>query len=265
MEEEFASSLDEQELSELKKFGILLAEESAKIIRQHFKQDIAINLKSDLTPVTVADYLSEEKIRSLINKEFPEHGILGEEFGVENECAKFKWIIDPIDGTKSFITGSFDFGTLIALTENEYPILGFINQPVVGELVIGDNACTTLNGRPIRVRPCYNLSDAILLTTDLLTVGRFQNPNGFNKLTSIVKFARTYGNSFGYTLVASGLADIMIDPIMSTWDLMALIPIIQGAGGSITDYFGNNPIKGNSIVACSKTIHSEVIKLLNDV
>lgn len=252
------------ELNELKNFSKYLADESAKIILRYFRSKINIETKNDESPVTIADKHAEEVMRSLIEKEFPEHGILGEEFGVSNESAEYQWILDPIDGTKSFITGTVTFGTLIALLKNGQPILGVINQPVLNEFLIGDNDSAELNNVQVKVRECDKIENATLLTTDHLNIEKFQNAKAFENLMRRVKIYRQWGDCYGYYLVATGFADIMIDPIMSVWDTMALIPIIRGAGGEITDYQGNDPVKGNSTVATAGAIHNQVIAILNN-
>jgi histidinol phosphatase-like enzyme (inositol monophosphatase family) len=251
------------ELKNFKNFTKLLAEESGKVIKKYFRTRVAVNNKSDSTPVTIADKTAEEIMRTMIMKEFPEHGILGEEFGKYNENAEYLWVLDPIDGTKSFICGTVTFGTLIALVKNGEPILGVINQPILNEFLFGDNYKTELNGTEVKIRECKNLSEAVLLTTDHLHIGEYQNAIKFNSLIKKVKLYRNWGDCYGYYLVATGFADIMIDPIMSVWDSMAVIPVIRGAGGIITDYNGNDPVKGNSIIAASGEIHGEVIKILN--
>lgn len=252
------------ELTELKKFCKILADESGNVIKKYFRTGVAVESKNDKSPVTIADRQAEEVMRSLIEKEFPEHGILGEEFGEINKEAEYQWILDPIDGTKSFITGAVTFGTLIALTKNSQPILGVINQPILGEFLIGDNNETILNNIQVKVRECNGLADATLLTTDHLNFETYQNLGAFENLIRKVKLYRQWGDCYGYYLVATGYADIMIDPIMSVWDSMALIPIIRGANGVITDYHGGDPVKGNSIVAASKTIHKLVVEELNN-
>lgn len=252
------------DLNHFKQFARLLADESGKIIKQYFRNDVKIEDKSDQSPVTIADKKSEEIMREFIMKEFPAHGIVGEEFGSYNEDAEYKWILDPIDGTKSFICGTVTFGTLIALVKNGEPILGVINQPVLNEFLIGDNSKSELNGRKVKVRGCSKLTSAVLLTTDHLHIEKHQNIYGFETLMRSVKLYRMWGDCYGYYLVATGYADIMIDPIMNPWDLTALIPIIKGAGGTITDYFGGDAVKGNSIVATSGTIHKAVIDMLNE-
>lgn len=251
------------ELKEFKDFSRILSVESGKVIKKYFRTSLNIESKADNSPVTIADKKSEEIMRELITKYFPDHGILGEEFGEQNKNAEYKWILDPIDGTKSFIHGMITFGTLIALTRNGNPILGVVNQPVTGELLIGDNNTANLNGESVNVSENNSLDSALLLTTDYLNIEKYQDMEKFTKLMHKVKLTRTWGNCYGYYLAATGKADIMIDPIMSIWDSAALIPIIKGAGGIITDYQGNDPIKGKSIIAASKNLHSIVINILN--
>ncbi len=255
--------LSNSELLEFKNFCKLLTDESGKNIRKYFRTNIGIEIKSDDSPVTIADKTTEEKLREIIMKEYPSHGILGEEFGKHNEDAEYQWILDPIDGTKSFICGAITFGTLIALLKNGKPILGVFHQPILNELLIGDNFESTLNDRSVKVKDVKRLNEAVLLTTDHLGIEQFQNLKSFENLTRKVKLYRQWGDCYGYYLVASGYAQIMIDPIMSVWDTMALIPIINGAGGIITDYQGNDAVIGNSIIASTPQIHKEVIEILN--
>jgi len=252
------------DLKQLTPFLHLLSKESSSIIKRYFRTYIEVESKCDFSPVTIADKLAEEKMRELINKEFPDHGIIGEEFGKENSNAEYVWVLDPIDGTKSFISGALSFGTLIALIQNGKPIIGVINHPILDEFLLGDNYSTFLNGNKVQVRNCSLISEATLLTTDHFNIRKYQSKNGFENLLEKTKLYRNWGDCYGYYLLATGFADIMIDPIMSVWDSMALIPIINGAGGMITDYQGNDPVIGNSIVASNKVIHEEVIKILNE-
>ena len=251
------------DIKEFKLFAKHLAEISGKIIRNYFRTQIKIDSKADDSPVTIADKKAEEIMREEIMKQFPDHGILGEEFGEHNSSSSYKWILDPIDGTKSFICGTITFGTLIALVKDGEPILGVINQPILKEFLFGDNNSAELNDQKVKVRQCENFSDAVLLTTDYLDVKKYQNGNKFDELTGKVKLYRNWGDCFGYYLLATGFADIMVDPIMNIWDSMALIPVIKGAGGIITDYQGKDPVKGNSIIAASPEIHNKVIQILN--
>lgn len=250
-------------MEELKSFCRMLAVESGKIISSYFRSEINIERKKDSSPVTIADKKAEELMRELIMKHFPDHGIIGEEFGTHNENAEYKWILDPIDGTKSFITGALTFGTLIALTKNNKPVLGVINQPILNEFLIGDNIIAELNDIKVNVRDCGNLHEATLLATDHYMIGDFQNFSKFEELAKKVRLYRNWGDCYGYYLLATGYADIMLDPIMNSWDLTALIPIIKGAGGEITDWQGNNAETGTSIIASNKNLHKEVVKLLN--
>ena len=210
------------ELKELKLFAEELAMLSGKLIKQYWRTNVKIENKADESPVTIADKKAEELMRELIMKQYPDHGILGEEFGEHNSAAEYKWILDPIDGTKSFICGTVTFGTLIALVKN--------NE---------------------------------LLGTDYLHIEKYQSKNGFDNLMRKVKYYRMWGDCYGYYLVATGFADIMIDPIMNPWDSLAVIPVIGGAGGRVTDYKGNDAVTGASLVATAGQIHDEVIRILN--
>ncbi len=251
-----------KELNELKLFCKELSVISSNIIKNYWRKEINIETKKDESPVTIADKKAEEVMRQMIMKEFPDHGILGEEFGEYNPDAEYKWVLDPIDGTKSFICGTVTFGTLIALTKNNRPIIGVINQPILNEFLIGDNTSSYLNDKKVSVSNCDKIESSVLLTTDYLNIEKYQNKPAFDELMKKAKLFRMWGDCYGYYLVATGFAEIMIDPIMNPWDSLALIPIINGAGGKITDYQGNDPITGNSIVATNGKIHDEVIKIL---
>ncbi len=250
-------------MQEFEQFACVLAEKSAAIIRQYFRTPVTVDTKLDESPVTIADKKAEEIMRELIMKELPEHGIIGEEFDDLNPDAKYKWVLDPIDGTVNFICGGLMFGTLIALLEDGNPILGIIHQPILNELLIGNNQVTTFNGSEVHVRSCDKISDAILLNTDPYLVKKHQSMKYFEALRNQVKMYRFFGDCYGYLLLALGCVDIVIDPIMHPWDIMALIPTVRGAGGIITDYHGNDPVKGKSIVAAGGNIHDQVIRILN--
>ena len=252
-----------ENLNEFKLFAKHLSELSGKIIKSYFRTKISVDSKKDASPVTIADKKAEELMRTEIMKRFPGHGIIGEEFSNHNEDAEYKWILDPIDGTVSFICGAISFGTLIGLLKNGEPILGVINHPILNEFLIGDNISAELNGEKVHARDCENLSNAVLLITDYPNIEKYQDINKYHQLMKKVRYTRGWGDCYGYYLVATGFADIKLDPIMNLWDTAALIPIINGAGGIITDYQGGDPIKGNSIIASSKSIHNEVVKILN--
>lgn len=250
-------------ITEFESFAVELAEAAGTIIRPLFGDPrLAVDTKSDATPVTAADRNAEERIREMIATRYPDHGILGEEFGSERADAEYTWIIDPIDGTKSFISGCPLFGTLIALLHHGQPVTGLIHQPILNQTCLGNGTRTLLNGKPARVRDTPDLSAATLLLTSFTSVGQYQDQTGFDQLISRIALARTWGDCYGYLLVASGFADIMLDPIVNDWDKLALIPVIRGAGGIITDWQGGDPVTGTSIVAASPTLHAEVIRLL---
>jgi histidinol phosphatase-like enzyme (inositol monophosphatase family) len=244
-------------------FLIELAERSGDFIRPFFASpDLAVENKSDDSPVTAADRGAEQLLRELIAKKFPSHGIIGEEFGNERPDAEWTWVLDPIDGTKSFMSAVPLFGTLIALMHEGQPVLGAIHQPILRQLMIGDGRSTTLNGRPMRVRPTARLEDATLLTSDPLNPARYQDGARYAGLEKRVRLSRTWGDCYGYLLLAGGWADLMLDPIMNTWDIQALIPVVRGAGGVITDWHGGDPVKGSSIVAANPILHPQVIAAL---
>ncbi len=242
-----------------------LATASGDLIRPYFgAPNLQVDLKADETIVTKADRDAEALMREAIARRFPDHGVLGEEYGTERPDAEFVWVLDPIDGTISFASASPLFGTLIALKHNGVPVLGCIHQPVLHQLLIGDNETATLNGTPVHVRPTPSLSAATLLITDIVDVANHQDGPAFEALMRDVKLVRTWGDCYGYLLLATGHADIMADPIMNPWDIAALIPIVQGAGGVITDWQGNDSNGADSILATtSPAMHAEIVTRLN--
>jgi myo-inositol-1(or 4)-monophosphatase len=244
-------------------FARRLADASAEIIRHWFRAGYEVELKADQSPVTIADRSAEERMRSMIMREYPAHGIMGEEYGRHNPDAEYQWVLDPIDGTKAFVSGSYLFGTLIALLRNGRPILGVINHPLLNDFLAGDGQQTWLNNRQVRVRPCSRLEDAILTGGPHWNVYKYQDGPAFAALSQQVLRYNNWGDCHGYHLVATGGVDIMADPILEVWDLMALIPIVEGAGGRITDWQGNDAVSGCSAVATAGEIHDEVIRLLN--
>ncbi len=251
-------------IKEFSEFIFSLAEKSGEVIKPYFaKADMAVEIKEDQTLVTRADREAEAAMRDLIRKTYPHHGILGEEFGPENTSAEFVWVLDPIDGTVSFARGCPLFGTLIGLLHQRKPVLGAIHQPLLNQICIGNNTETTLNGRAVQLRETQHLSEAILLTTDIASIAQYQKKEGFEKLLGQARLFRTWGDCYGYLLVASGGADIMLDPIMNPWDILPLIPVIQGAKGVITTWSGGDATEGNSCVAANKHLHPRVLEVLN--
>ncbi len=245
-------------------FLVELAHASGDFIRPLFgRPDVAVEIKGDLTPVTAADRGAEELLRRMIQARFPAHGILGEEFGPERTDAEFVWVLDPVDGTKSFVTGVPLFGTLIALLHHGQPVLGCIHQPILRQLMIGDGVTTTLNGATVRCRPTRTLAESTLLTCDWVNPSVHQNGPAFDGLSRAVKLARTWGDCYGYLLLASGWADVVVDPIMNPWDIAALVPVVRGAGGIITDWQGSAAYPATStIAAATPELHAATVAML---
>ena len=252
-------------LDSYRTFLIELAERSGDFIRPYFANpELTVEIKSDDSPVTLADRGAAQLLRELIAKKFPDHGIVGEEFGNERDDAEWVWVLDPIDGTKSFMSAVPLFGTLIALMHRGQPVLGAIHQPILRQLMIGDGVTTTLNGRAVRIRSSTTaIENATLLTSDPLNPAKYRNGAAYDALQKRARLVRTWGDCYGYLLLAGGWADIMLDPIMNPWDIQALIPIVRGAGGVITDWTGSDPVKADSIVAASPQLHPQVIAALN--
>lgn len=251
-------------MKEFEEYIYILAERSAEVILPYFaNSDMEVMLKDNQTPVTRADREAEEILRAMIRKRYPSHGIIGEEFGHENEAAEFVWILDPIDGTITFTSGCPLFGTLICLLHQGRPMLGTIHLPALGQLCVGNNRETVVNRKAVRMREITSLSEARLLTTDIENIARYKNKTAFDILIHRSALFRTWGDCYGYFLLASGWADIMLDPIMNPWDLLPLIPVIQGAGGVITTWNGDDAVSGDSCIAANKILHPQVLQILN--
>lgn len=243
-----------------------LAQASAREILPYFGQThMGLELKSDDTPVTIADREAERVMRRMIEERFPSHGIVGEEFGTVRGDAEFVWVLDPIDGTKSFISAVPLFGTLIGLLHGGAPLLGCIHQPVLGQLMLGDGTVTTLNDVTVRARPCDGLGRATLVVTDPLHPAQYQDGARYDALCRKARVVRTWGDCYGYLLVASGRADLMVDPIMNPWDLLPVIPIMRGAGATITQWNGQpaHAPGASSAVAAIPSLHAEAMAILN--
>ena len=245
--------------------ALRLADAAGEVIRPYFRKPIAVIDKPDLTPVTAADRAAEETMRGLIERHFPEHGILGEEFGGVREDAEFVWVLDPIDGTKSFISGVPLFGTLIALTRNRHPILGIIDQPISRERWVGASGLqATLNGAPIRCRPCSVLGAATLFAT---TPDMFKGEDAasFARVSAAVKLTRFGADCYAYGLLAAGFVDLVLEADLKPYDFCAMVPIVEGAGGIATGWRGENldlASDGRVLVAGDRRTHSAALPLL---
>ena len=230
-----------------------LADAAGAVIRGYFRRKIAVDDKSDLTPVTAADREAEAAMRRLIEARFPRDGILGEEQGGVRAEAEHLWVLDPIDGTKSFISGIPLFGTLIALVHRGRPVLGVIDQPILGERWLGAaGRATTLNGAPVHARVCPSLDKATLFSTapELMFAGA--DAEGFARLRRAVKLARAGADCYAYAQLASGFVDLVVESGLKPYDYCALVPVIEGAGGVITDWRGNALGLGSDgrVIAC---------------
>ena len=248
-------------------FANLLADESAKILNNYFRTKIKIENKEDNTPVTIADQNTELKIRDLITKHYPTHCILGEEFDNFDGGSEFTWVIDPIDGTRSFIAGHKDYGTLIALLHNNKPIIGIINCPAHNERWVGiKEKQTTLNNKKIKTSSVQTIKDSYLFTSGIY----FDEPilrNGFDIIKEKSKYYRYGGDCYMYGMLASGLIDVVIEDTLKAHDYMALVNVIEGAGGKITDKYGKDVSinsDGSLVASCNIKIHQELISIINN-
>jgi len=248
---------------EMRLFLNALLEKSGDLIRGYYEREsVSVEFKEDKSPVTAADREAELVMRDLIQKRFPSHGVIGEEFGRENDQAEYVWVLDPIDGTVSFMHQCPLFGTLVGLLYQGRPVLGAIHQPVLRETCVGFDGQCTFNNRAVHVRPTSELSASTMLATDLEKIAKHKNYEHFDALRKKSRVFRMWGDCYGYMMLASGRADIMLDPVMAPWDVIPLIPIIEGAGGVITTWEGGDACTGNSCVAANKTLHPHVLAAL---
>jgi len=246
-----------------------LAAVSGETIRPFFRTALGIENKSlsgGFDPVTAADRAAETAMRALIKKTFPEHGILGEELGAEHPDAEYVWVLDPIDGTKSFICGMPAWGTLIGLTRRGEPIYGIMHQPFTHEHFSGDGSAASYRGpagnRALRTRACAQLQDAVLLTTSPLLM-READRRAFRRVEQAVRLSRYGGDCYAYCMLAAGHVDLVIETELKPYDVLPLIPIIEGAGGVITTWDNGKPHAGGKIIAAGdKRAHAQAMELL---
>jgi inositol-phosphate phosphatase / L-galactose 1-phosphate phosphatase / histidinol-phosphatase len=242
-----------------------LADAAGEVIRPYFRQPIRVDDKPDLSPVTVADRAAETAMRRLIAARFPEHGIIGEEFGREREDAPFVWVLDPIDGTKSFISGVPLFGTLIALAHHGRPILGIIDQPISRERWIGAPGRPTMfNGAPTRSRPCPALAAATMFSTSP-DMFRGADAAAYARVAAAAKLVRFGADCYAYGLLALGCIDIVIEASLKPYDFAAMLPVVAGAGGIASDWQGRKltlASDGRVLVAGDRRAHEQALALL---
>ncbi len=246
-------------------FASTLADAVRSIVLPHFREPLAIEHKADHSPVTQADRAAEQRLRELIHQFHPEHGIVGEEYADEGDNARYRWVIDPIDGTKSFISGMPTFATLIALLDRNTPLLGLMDMPALNERWLGVTGATTLNGRRCQTRAIEQLSAATLFAT---SPDMFQGDDErcFQRLATAVQLYRFGADGYAYGLLAAGYIDLVAEADLQPYDFMALIPIIEGAGGVISDWQGQAlslESDGRVLAAATPELHHQALKVLN--
>jgi histidinol-phosphatase len=251
-------------LNELGEAAVEFAKAGGDSTLNYFKKSFDLERKADLSPVTNADREAETIIRKKILEHFPGHGIIGEEFGKENETSDIVWVLDPIDGTKSFIHGVPFYTTLIGVLVQNKPVAGVIYAPALGEMVsaVAGGGCF-LNGEMVKVRECNQLSEATLLTTDVTSFETYGYQKPITELIHRTMLHRTWGDAYGHMLVATGRADIMIDAILNIWDAAALLPIITEAGGSYSDLYGKISIETGNALSCNKLLQNDILKIFD--
>ena len=240
-----------------------LARQAGEITLQHFGGVVDAERKGDGTPVTAADREAELSIRDGVLRRFPEHGFLGEEYGDHQPEARVRWIVDPIDGTKGFMRGVPLYGVLIGVEVDGDPAVGVAHFPALAETVAAARGLgCRWNGRTASVSGTRDLDNAVVLTTSL---GWAVDPDpapGFRELARRCEFARTWGDAYGHMLVATGRADVMVDPVLSPWDAGPLLTILTEAGGQFTNLDGHATIHGGSGVSTNGRLHGQVLEIL---
>lgn len=246
-----------------------LATSSGETILPFFRTSLSIDNKNsnDFDPVTEADRAAEAVMRRLIKSNFPQHGIVGEEFGTEREDAEYVWVLDPIDGTKSFISGFPTWGTLIALLHRGTPVYGMMHQPYIGERFSGDSGSARYQGasgsRKLATRRCASLKEAVLFTTSPKLMNDADR-DIFHEVEGHVRLSRYGGDCYSYCMLASGHLDLVIESELKPYDIAALIPIVTGAGGVVTTWDGKPAQNGGRIVAAGDPrVHEAALKRLN--
>lgn len=253
--------------------ALRLAECASRATLQYFRTDsYHVERKSDRSPVTRADKEAEQLVRSMVAESFPEDGILGEEFGKVSGRSAFEWIIDPIDGTKSFISGVPLYSTLVGLTHNGEPLIGVIAIPALGELVIGirghgawygqgkETGVETL--KPTRVSNVETLADGLFVTSQVDNFGKRGAHSAYEALERKSYITRSWGDGYGYLLVATGRAELMVDPIVNPWDVAAVAPVIVEAGGSFSSWAGKYDIHAGHGFASNGHVHQAALEVL---
>ena len=249
-------------------FAVAIAREAGALTLKYFRQEgLAVDRKSDDSPVTVADRRAEELLRARIAETYPDDAILGEEFGEVAGTSGYRWVLDPIDGTKSFIHGVPLYGTLVAVEHGGEGAVGVIMIPVLDECVYaarGHGVWYTRGSAapvPARVSDCRRLSEGLFLTSEVICFDHVGRQEAYARLQSAARLTRTWGDCYGFMLVATGRAEVMIDAYLNLWDAAALQPILEEAGGSFSDWKGKPTIQSGEAVATNGHVHEEVLAI----
>jgi len=257
-----------EELKSRLKFALAAAREAGEITLRHFRRDdLDVERKSDDSPVTIADREAEQHLRALISKVFPDDAILGEEFPAVEGTSGVRWILDPIDGTKSFIAGVPLYGTLIGMEYEGRSAVGVIHIPALDESVYAATGCGAWYRRgdsppkPARVSRTKRLAEGLFLTSEVKTFADAERAGVYTELEAAARLARTWGDCYGYLLVATGRAEVMVDPRMNVWDCAALQPILEEAGGTFTDFNAVPTIHAGEAVATNGVLFDEVLAI----
>lgn len=264
-----AVSLADSELQSLTNFACQLADLAGNTIMPYFRQELSVDNKlsgGSFDPVTVADKEAELRMREQIQSSHPGHGILGEEYGAVQGETGLTWVLDPIDGTRAFISGLPVWGTLIALHDGQRPVIGVMDQPFTGERFIasGNRSVLQQHGREkiLQTRACNKLDQTIMMSTDPEMFDRSER-RVQQQLASSVKLMRFGGDCYAYCMLASGCIDLVVEAGLSAYDIQALIPIIECAGGVVSDWQGNPADSGGQVVAASNhKLHAQALELL---
>lgn len=252
-------------------FAHTLADRSGPLVLRHFRKQITVDNKqagAGFDPVTAADKGAEKAIAKALRAEFPAHGLIGEEHGNHNEAARFRWVVDPIDGTRSYIMGALMWGTLIGLMDGEEPLLGLMDQPYVGERFWSDKTAAYVrdaegNVRRLKTRACPAIANATLATTHPDLFAKSSELKTFMRLKDAALMTRYGGDCYNYALLAAGFVDIVMESGLKGFDIVALIPIIERAGGRVTTWDGKPAINGGRILACGDPeLHEKVLAFL---
>ena len=251
------------ELNELLQFAVELGRGAGDITLEYFRKNPETETKSDGSYVTIADRHAESYLREHIARRFPDDGVVGEEELESRGLSGRRWIVDPIDGTFAFVHGVPFYGVLIALEIESESSVGVVNIPALGEIVYAAKGLGCfLNGEPVRVSDTAELKDSLLLSTDFTACAKYGFGRAAELLQERAKASRTWGDCYGYVLVASGRADVMLDPVMNLWDCAALLPILEEAGGTFTDWNGLGTIDGGNSIATNGLLFDEVMTLV---